>query len=94
MTTFSLKRPRLLEALTSRGARAVDFYFDADAYDRRMPSYRPSVAPREPDPRLPDLTAAHPEWRLDHTFPPNRVVHAIPVADLTAISVDAHRHDA
>ena len=38
MATFSLKRPRLLEALTSRGARAVDFYFDADAYDRRTPA--------------------------------------------------------
>ena len=37
MTMFSLKRPRLLEALTSRGSRAVDFYFDADAYDRRLP---------------------------------------------------------
>ena len=35
MTTSFLKRPRLLEALTSRGGRAVDFYFDADAYDRR-----------------------------------------------------------
>jgi hypothetical protein len=38
MTMFSLKRPRLLEALASRGSRAVDFYFDADAYDRRMPA--------------------------------------------------------
>ena len=38
MTTFSLKRPRLLEALTSRGTRAVDFYFDADTYDRRSPT--------------------------------------------------------
>ena len=35
MTVFSLKRPRLLEALASRGSRAADFYFDADAYDRR-----------------------------------------------------------
>ena len=35
MPTFPLKRPRLLDALTSRGARAADFYFDADAYDRR-----------------------------------------------------------
>ena len=38
MTTFSLKRSRLRAALTSRGSRAVDFYLDADAYDRRMPT--------------------------------------------------------
>ena len=44
MTTPRRTRPRLLEALTSRGSRAVDFYFDADAYDRRTPA---------PGPRLP-----------------------------------------
>ena len=29
------RRSRLLQALASRGSRTVDFYFDADAYDRR-----------------------------------------------------------
>ena len=31
------RRSRVLKALASRGSRTVDFYFDADAYDRRAP---------------------------------------------------------
>ena len=29
------RRSRVLQALATRGSRTVDFYFDADAYDRR-----------------------------------------------------------